>query len=223
MYWEFLGYLWELNPETGMGSPRQLPEPIVGAYIINLFPVITVLILVPLVTMRLFSEEHRSGTLEMMFTAPVDEQVVVLSKFTAALIFFLMMWMPWALYLVDLRAEGATHFDYLPLLGFAVALVINGAGFVSMGLFFSSLTRNQLIAAVFTFVGMLLLLAMAWVKDLPFVPAGVRTAMEYLGFFEKWRNAVRGKLAVRDLIVYLSMTIFWLFLTVKVLESRKWR
>jgi ABC-type transport system involved in multi-copper enzyme maturation permease subunit len=223
MYLDFLGFLLQLNPATGAITPRQVPEPVVSMYIADVFPIITVLMLVPVLTMRLLSEEHRTGTLEMTFTAPVDEWVVVLSKFTAALIFFLLVWLPWGLYLADLRAEGGTSFDVLPLIGFFVAVLFTGAGFISMGLFFSSLTRNQLIAAVFTFVGMLLLLAFAWARNLFFVPDALKTAMGYIAFLDKWRSAIQGKLAVRDLIVYLSMAVFWLFLTVKVLESRKWR
>ena len=137
----------------GMPPPSR-PEPIVARYIISWFPVISVLMLVPVLTMRLFSEEHRTGTLEMMLTAPVEEAVVVLSKFLAALVLFLAVWVPWGLYLVALRVEGGTAFDYRPVVGFAVALLFSGAAFVSMGLFFSSLTKNQLAAAVFTFVFM---------------------------------------------------------------------
>jgi ABC-2 type transport system permease protein len=223
MYFEFLNNLVRVNVETGAATPVSVAEPIVRGYILNIFPIISVLMLVPVVTMRLFSEEHRTGTMEMMFTAPVEEWVVVLAKFTAALIFFLLSWLPWALFLVDLRAEGGATFDYLPLLGFGVALLINGAGFVSMGLFFSSLTRNQLTAAVLTFVGMFFLLAVILAPSIPFVPAWLATSLAYLSFYEKWNSAVQGKLATRDLVLYLSMTVFWLFLTVKVLESRKWR
>ena len=73
---------------------------------------ISVLMFVPVLTMRLFSEEHRTGTLEMMLTAPVEETVVVLSKFLAALILFLIVWLPWGLYLVSLRCVGGSAFDY---------------------------------------------------------------------------------------------------------------
>jgi ABC-type transport system involved in multi-copper enzyme maturation permease subunit len=223
IYATFITPLWQLDMAAGISTPRSVLEPIVARYLLNWLPIMCVIMLVPVITMRLFSEEHRTGTLEMMFTAPVEEWVVVLSKFAAALIFFLVVWLPWGLYLIDLRAEGGTAFDYLPLLGFGVALLFNGAGFVSMGLFFSSLTRNQLIAAVFTFVGMFFLLAVFWVKDLPFVPDAIQTALEHLSFVDMWFNAIQGKLATRDMIVYGSATVFWLFLSVKVLESRKWR
>jgi ABC-type transport system involved in multi-copper enzyme maturation permease subunit len=223
IYATFITPLWQMDPTTGLGTPKAVPEPIVARYLLNWLPIICVVMVVPVITMRLLSEEHRSGTLEMTFTAPVEEWVVVLSKFTAALVFFLVVWVPWGLYLVDLRAEGGSPFDYGPLLGFGVALLFNGAGFVSMGLFFSSLTRNQLIAAVLTFVGMFFLLAVFWVKDLYFVPDALQTALEHLSFVDMWFNAIQGKLATRDIIVYGSAAVFWLFLSVKVLESRKWR
>ncbi|HKI31952.1 MAG TPA: ABC transporter permease [Gemmataceae bacterium] len=223
IYATFITALWQMDPTTGLGIPRSVMEPIVARYLLNWLPIMCVIMLVPVITMRLFSEEHRTGTLEMTFTTPVEEWVVVLSKFCAALAFFLIVWLPWGLYLIDLRAEGGSEFDYRPLLGFGVALLFNGAGFVSMGLFFSSLTRNQLIAAVFTFVGMFFLLAVFWVKDLYFVPDALQTALEHLSFVDMWFNAIQGKLATRDIIVYASAAVFWLFLTVKVLESRKWR
>ena len=82
------------NPPFG-GQPRPMVEPIIQSYVISLFPVIAVILAVPLLTMKLLSEEKRTGTLEVLMTAPIDEGSVVLSKFLAALIFFLLLWLPW--------------------------------------------------------------------------------------------------------------------------------
>jgi ABC-type transport system involved in multi-copper enzyme maturation permease subunit len=215
-------FLWPIGGPPGMPPPSR-PEPIVARYIISWFPVISVLMLVPVLTMRLFSEEHRTGTLEMMLTAPVEETVVVLSKFLAALILFLAVWVPWGLYLVSLRVEGGAAFDYRPVVGFAVALLFSGAAFVSMGVFFSSLTKNQLAAAVFTFVFMFALFLIYFVKEFLPEESALQPILSHASFVELWDNALRGKLAPRDLVLYLSATIFWLFLTVKVLDSRRWR
>jgi hypothetical protein len=216
--------LWQDEPFRGIaGSPRQQVEPIVANYIIAWFPIICVIFVVPVLTMRLLSEEHRTGTLEVLLTAPLDEITVVTSKFLAAFLFFTFIWLPWGLYLVALRVEGGQEFDYRPILGFFIALIFTGAGFVSMGLFFSSLTRNQVAAAILTFVGMLFLTFIFFPKRS--WPEGNiwRIALEHISYIDLWINSLRGKLAPRDLIYHFSAAVFWLFLTVKVLESRRWR
>src|SRR5579871_5691505 len=155
-----------LNLIIQQSQPGETPlvEPVIRFYIIDWFPIICVTLVVPALTMRLLSEERRSGTLEVLMTAPLGEGAVVLSKFLAALILYMVVWMPWGLYLVALRIQGRQPFDYYPLLSFFFALLATGAGFLSMGLFFSSLTRNQIIAFFLTVVGMLALLMVFFLK-----------------------------------------------------------
>jgi ABC-type transport system involved in multi-copper enzyme maturation permease subunit len=181
-----------------------------------------VIFVVPVLTMRLLSEERRTGTLEVLLTAPLDETTVVLSKFFAALIFFLVLCLPWGLFLVGLRVQGGEPFDYRPLLSFFIALAATGAGFLSMGLFFSSLTRNQIAAAVLTFVGMVALTLVYFLQtDLP-LSSTAKVFLNYTSYLELWRDSLGGTLSPRYLIFHISAAIFWLFLTVKVLEARKW-
>src|SRR5262249_21688412 len=162
-FWEFS---YELYVPTSTVSdkivPSRLAEPIITGYILNWWPVICLVFAVPVLTMHLVSEENRSGTLEMTFTAPVQEWIYVLGKFLAVLIVFHIVWMPWALYLVGLRVYGDNNqhtnsFDYYPAISFGLVLACSGAGFLSMGLFFSSLTRSQIAAAMITFAMMSLL------------------------------------------------------------------
>jgi ABC-type transport system involved in multi-copper enzyme maturation permease subunit len=100
----------------------QVMEPIVARYILHFIPVICLIFVVPVVTMRLLSEEKRSGTLEVLLTAPVNEVSVVLSKFVAALIFYTIALAPWWLFLVALRVFGKQPFAYRPMLSFLIAL-----------------------------------------------------------------------------------------------------
>lgn len=200
----------------------RLAEPIVRYYVFALFPVICVIFIVPVLTMRLLSEERRSGTLEVLLTAPVNEGPVVLSKFFAAFRVFMLAWIPWGLFLVALRVEGGQEFDYRPLLGFFIVLAVNGAGFLAMGLFFSALTRNQIAAAILTFVGMLLLTFVIYLKNLVPEESPWATVLTYVSYIDLWGNTLQGTLAPRFLVFYLSGAAFWLFLTAKVLESRKW-
>jgi ABC-type transport system involved in multi-copper enzyme maturation permease subunit len=202
---------------------QPLVEPVVRFYIISFVPVVAVIFAVPAVTMRLLSEEKRTGTIEVLLTAPLTEAGIVLSKFFAALVFFMALWIPWGLFLLALRVEGAQAFDYRPLLGFALALAATGASFLSMGLFFSSLTHNQIIAAVLTFMGMMALVSIYFFTNF-IIPEGTvwRTVLTHASFVDFWQQSLQGKLALRDLLFPVSATVFWLFLTVKVLEARKW-
>jgi ABC-type transport system involved in multi-copper enzyme maturation permease subunit len=215
-------------PGQAMSQTLPVPEPMIRPYVFSLVSIFCLVFLVPVLTMHLVSEEKRSGTLEMTLTAPQEESTIVLSKFAAGLFMFLLTWVPWVLYLVALRFEGTKSgeesFDYQPLLAWMIVLLFTGAGFVAMGVFFSSLTRNQLLAAVLTFVAMLLLVGLFLVKQNVMEPGGLwHTVFTRVSFIDSWWDALDGKLGLSDLIYHLSVTVFWLFLTVKVLESRKWR
>jgi ABC-2 type transport system permease protein len=205
-------------------EPRNTPiEPIVQNYLVALFPVIAVIFVVPALTMRLLSEEQRSGTMEVLLTAPVDETVIVLSKFLAALIGYLVVWIPFGLYLLAIPLAGGSPFDYRPLLSFLVALIATGAAFVSMGLFFSSLTKNQIASAVLCFAGMGLLTYVYFAAHQAPEESASRLVLMHISYIDLWLNTLEGKITPRFLLFPVSMTILFLFLTVKVLESRKWR
>ena len=215
-FWIFVGQL------QRTAAMEVLPEPIVGRFFLAFIPAMTLIVIVPLLTMRLFSEERRTGTLEVLLTAPVEEVPVVLSKFLGALIFFMLGWLPYGLFLVALRVEGGQPFDYRPLISFFIGLVCSAGGFLSMGLFFSCLTRNQIAAAVMTTLGMLVLFSFYLVQVFMQIPPGLETVLRTFSFIDLWAVTLQGQLALRDLIFHVSVTIFWLFLTIKVLEARKW-
>jgi ABC-type transport system involved in multi-copper enzyme maturation permease subunit len=215
----FVNELVAYSRETSSG----IPEPIFYVrFIIEVLPVVSIMVAVPVITMRLLSEEQRTGTLEVLLTAPVNEWSVVVSKFLAALRFFLLLWYPWGLYLIALRIEGREEFDYRPLLSFAIVLLVTGANFVSMGVFFSSVTRNQVASAILTFMGMMVLLGFTLFKGMVGEGA-LRTVLTYASFLDLWIESLQGNLSPRFLVFHLSAAVLWLFLTVKVLEARKWR
>lgn len=196
-------------------------EPIVQNYMVALLPVFSVIFVVPALTMRLLSEEKRTGTLEVLLTAPLGEFSVVMSKFLAALAFYLLLWVPWALYLVILRVEGGKPFDYRPLLSFSAAMICSGAAFLSIGMFFSSLNRNQIVAAVLTFGAMALLFSTFLLERFTSSPT-LQAVFKQLSFVDLWIQSLGGKLYLRDVVLQSSIAAFFLFLTVKVLEARKW-
>jgi ABC-type transport system involved in multi-copper enzyme maturation permease subunit len=218
LFYLFVSRIWAAS-ET-MGQP--MLEPIVAQYIFAIIPVFCVIFMVPVLTMRLFSEELRSGTLEVLLTAPVKEWQIVVSKFLAALRFFLLAWYPWGLYLLALRVEGGQEFDVRPLLSFYIVLAINGAGFLALGIFFSSLTRSQIAAAVLTFMVLMLMLGLFFLKMQLGQANPWYTVLNYVSFIDLWYMAVEGNLAPRFLLFHLSTCVFWLFLTTKILDARKW-
>jgi ABC-2 type transport system permease protein len=201
-----------------------MPEPIVAHYY-NLLMVIGLMLQVPVLTMRLVAEEKRTGSLEVLFTAPVNEWPVATSKFLATWIFFLVCWLASGLFLIALRMEVDQAFDYRPLLSFYVSLAAQGLAFVGMGLFFSSLTRNQIIAAVLTFAGMMFFL-LCYIIRMQQTPVGLtsflQVALGRLSFYHMWEESLAGRLPLRDCLLFASLGVFWLFLSVKVLETRKW-
>src|SRR5262249_48094093 len=143
-----------------------------------------------------------------LLTAPVNETAIVLSKFLAMFIFYMIVWLPWALYLVALRVEGGKEFDYLPLIAFFIALAASGAGFIGMGVFFSSLTRNQLAAAILSFVGMVLLTLFYFIRFILPLGETLSAVFQHISYIDLWINAVQGKLTSRDLLFHISAAVF---------------
>jgi ABC-2 type transport system permease protein len=221
----FYLFLVRINLETQQRIP--VIEPIVRHYISDVFPIIMMIFIVPVLTMRLLSEEKRTASLEVLLTAPINETAVVISKFAAALIFLLLAWLPWCLFLVALRIENAKPFDFRPVLSLMLAMTFMGAGFMGMGLFFSSLTRSQIASAVLAFLGMMFLTALAvinyYLKSNPSpTQAHWVAVLTHISYLELWFDSVEGKLNPRYLICHLSFAVLWIFMTIKVLESRRW-
>ncbi len=217
-YWQF----YELLSDVGRRQ-QPLPEPIVRYYLFDLIPILCVVLPVPALTMRLLSEEKRTGSLEVLLTSPVNEWPIVLSKFLATWVFFMICWLPAGLFLIGVRMEAGVPFDYRPLLSFYAALAACSAALITCGLFFSALTSNQIISFVLTLVVMILLIVCYFVKNqMTGIGPTVQTFLTRLSFIDLWRESLRGQLPIRDVLVWASAAVFGLFLSVKVLEARKW-
>jgi ABC-2 type transport system permease protein len=202
-------------------------EPIVLRFVLQLTPVLFVMCVVPVLTMRSLAEERRSGTLEVLLTSPVSEVSVILSKFLAALVMFLVTWLPLGLYLAYMRVDTGQTFDYRPLLSFFVILLFCGGAFVSMGIFFSSLTRSQLASGVLTLVGMVTMTLFYIILQGALTRRGSGSTawtavLKHVSYLDSWIDTLQGALQPTYLIFFASLTVLWLFLAVKVLEARKW-
>ena len=175
-----------------------------------------------MLTMRLLAEERRSGTIETLLTLPVTETEVVVAKWLGGVLMFCMLLVPFALYLPFLYYQAKFNFDIGPLLTLFVGLTTMGMMMIAIGLFMSSLTRNQIVAAIWTFVVLFLMVVLiplvfsfAARQHMPWAE-GVR----FMAILYQIQNFSLGQLDLRYLALHLSVCVFMLFLTVKVLETR---
>jgi ABC-2 type transport system permease protein len=191
----------------------------------SMFFWLMVIVSIALITMQLFAEEKRSGTLENLLSAPVTDIQVVAAKYVAALIFFMVMCVPTALYIVVLRLLSSTleGLDLVPVAtGYGMLLLI-GAFFISFGVFASSLTRSQMVAAMLGFTGIGLFF---FADTFQFIGGrGGRSVrvFDYLSSVQNMVDFSQGIVDTRPIVLYLSGIIFFLFATVKVIESRQWK
>ena len=180
------------------------------------------IILVPILTMRLFSEEYKTGTIEMLLTAPVKDGDVILSKFFGVLFFYLLLWIPSLLGLAIFQAvtHQAVPVAWIPL-GFSYLMVtLVGMLYLSIGLFASVLTRNQAVAAMISFTMIALLFFSGFLSYLVRDP-GWREALSYIFTLEQMRSFSAGLFDSRPVVFYLSGTVFFLILTRQVMSGRR--
>jgi len=187
----------------------------------NLFNIIPFIFMffVPAVTMRLISEEKRSGTIEILLTLPVKNYEIILGKFLAGLMLIFVAVILTLVYTLTLSGLG--DLDFGSVIAGYVGLIFLGATYLSIGVFTSSLTQNQIVAFITSFVIIFALYMLD--KVLIFLPSFLSSFFEYLSVDYHFSNISRGVIDSRDVIYYLSLIFFFLFLAVKALESRKWR
>jgi ABC-2 type transport system permease protein len=180
---------------------------------------IILLFLVPFMTMRLLAEERRSGTAELLFTYPLTDWAVIAGKFGSALLIYLILLGCTVSYAGVLGQIARVDWGALGV-GYLGLLLLGGAC-LSLGLFASSLTENQVVAGVIAFALLLLFWIIGWVQELGAGELG--QILKYLSLLDHYENFTRGVLDVRDLVYSLSFIYFFLFLTKRQLESRRWR
>jgi ABC-2 type transport system permease protein len=180
---------------------------------------IILILVAPLMTMRLLAEEKKSGTDELLYTSPLSVGQIVLGKYFAALVMLAVMLGLTALLSIFAFAFGNP--EVAPWLTGYLGLFLMGATFIAIGMFFSSLTENQIVAAFLTFVTLLLFLVLSWVTSSG--SGGWREVLGYLSFSQHFEDMTRGILDTKDIVYYLSLSFFGLFLAHSVIQSRRWR
>ena len=182
-------------------------------------PFILVL-LIPVLAMRALAEEQGSGTIETLLTAPVTDVEVVLGKWLGCWLVYLVMLAPTALYLVAIATFGNP--DYGPIASGYIGLALLGALYVAISLWASSLTRNQVIAAV---IGIALLALLGWMAPIigSVAPPPYRMIAQQLSIPAHADDFRSGVVDLTQIIYFVVFTAYMLFFTVKILESRRWR
>lgn len=202
------------------------PVPITELYFDTLYFWLIVILLPPVITMRLLAQEKSSGTFETLMTAPVSDLEVVLAKFIGALLFYVLLWAPLlgCIYIVRRYSNDPNVLDAGTLISTYLGISMLGAVFVSLGLFASALTRSQIIAVILAIALNISLLLFSFLAMGMSGQAGWKAQLySYLGVVEHMRDFARGVVDTRPLVFYASMVFFFLFLTHKVVGSRRWR
>jgi ABC-2 type transport system permease protein len=180
---------------------------------------VIMLFMLPIVTMRLFAEEKRSGSIELLLTYPIRDGEVLLGKYLAALSVLLGMLALTLAY--PAMVASAAQLEWGTLLTGYLGLILQGAAFIAIGVMISSLTENQIVAALATFGTLLMFWVISWASDA--APGGIGRILSHLSITEHFETFAKGVIDTKDLIYYLNLTILSLFLTLRSLESKRWR
>jgi len=177
--------------------------------------------IVPLLCMGLIAQEWASGTIESLMTAPVGETDVVIGKFVGSYLLFCLLLVPTLLYVILLRIYSKP--DYGPIFSGYLGILLVGALFIAIGLFCSSLTKSQIVAAVSTTAILFAVTILPWWVGGEATLAGFWRTIADQTVFRRYTDFSKGVIDIGNLVFFISSTAVFLFLTVKVLESRRWK
>ncbi|MEE9172513.1 MAG: ABC transporter permease subunit [candidate division NC10 bacterium] len=214
-YFSLISAQASMNP--GLATGLNVTDGIVRPFFGNMSVIL--LFVMPLITMRLFAEERKQGTLELLLTYPVRDAEVLLGKFLAATAFSGLLLLTTALYplLLALWSEPELY----PILTGYLGLLLLAMAFISLGLLCSSLTENQIVAATLAFGALLLFWIIGWAAML--AEGDWALLFRYLSIVDHLASFTQGVIETKDLVYYLGVTSFFLFATLKSMEIRRWK
>ena len=212
VFWLIVSFL--NDPRSQVGAPLEL---FFGG---TIYFWLILLFIAPVLTMRLVSEERRSGTIEVLMTAPVTEGQVVVGKYLASVLFYMFLWLPTVMY--PLLLAYYSEVDWGPVVAGYLGVVGIGGLFLSIGLFASSLSRSQLVAAVLTFAMLIPLFTFGLLENL-FSDEILLRMLSYLNLWQHMDEFSKGIVDTRRLVYYISASVLFLFFSARALEARKWR
>lgn len=201
----------------GRGMPMDVNEYVIRPLLTNAS--VIGLFLIPMITMRLYAEEKRSGTIELLMTSPVRDLEIVLGKWLAALVLYAAILGVAGINMAILFAFGRP--DWKPILVGFLGLLLQGGCLLAIGIFISTMTRNQIIAGGATFAVCLMLWVLDWVSA--YDQSAWGKVVSYLSVVTHFEPFAKGVVDSKDVIFYLTMIFFGLFLTARSVESLRWR
>lgn len=201
----------------GQAFPMDLNELVIRPLLSNVS--VIGLFLIPMITMRLFAEEKRTGTIELLVTSPLHDMEIILGKFLAALILYAAMLGLSALSVLVLFGYGQP--DWRPILVGYLGLLLQGGSLLAIGTFISTCTRNQIVAGVAGFAICLLLWVLDWVSA--FETSVTARVIGYMSVLSHYESFSKGVMDSKDIIFYLTVIFVGLFLTARSMESLRWR
>jgi ABC-2 type transport system permease protein len=196
-----------------MNVNEQVIRPLLG------FASTVALFLIPMITMRLFAEEKRTGTIELLLTSPIRDIEIIIGKWLGSMLLYICILGMSMLNVVLLFAWGKP--DLKPVLVAYLGLILQGGTLLAIGAFISTTTKNQIIAGGVTFFVCLLLWLLSWFTA--FDSSNTSQVINYLSIVTHFENFSKGVLDTKDVVFYLSMIFFGLFITSRSMESLRWR
>ena len=203
---------------NALNAPETPATAMMSLYFTNVFQWIFLMIVSSVISMRLLSEERKTGSIESLLTAPVSEATVVTGKFIGGWCFFLFLFLPTLVYPLLLSRYG--RFDPGPVAAGYLGIALVGALFLSAGTFASALTKNQIVAAIVAFAIILGSFLIGIFRDL-LPAANLRDALSYLNILDHMDDFSRGIVDTRRLVYVGSTVVFFLFLATRALEANK--
>src|SRR5713226_1295722 len=219
-FWNALGYFVFMGIESQMRGemfPMNVNEQVIRPLLSNMS--VIGLFLIPMITMRLFAEEKRTGTIELLATSPVRDTEVILGKWLAAVVMYAFMLLSTVLDFVFLFKYGNP--DWKPLVIGYLGLLLQAGGLLAIGTFISTLTRNQIIAGAATFGACLMLWVLDWVSQ--FETSTWAQVLSYMSVITHFESFAKGVLDSKDVIFDATVIFLGLFFTARSMESLRWR
>jgi ABC-2 type transport system permease protein len=200
-----------------MGGTMNVNQMLIAPVFMN--AEVVLLFLLPMVTMRTYSEEKRSGTMELLLTAPLTDWQIILGKFLGAMTLFAAMLATTLVHVGLLFLFGQP--EWKPIVTTYIGMLLMGGCFIALGLFISSLTKNQIVAATITFAAFLLFWVINWMGS--FVGSTAQAVLAHLSIIDHFDDFAKGIIDTKHVIYYVSFIAFGLFLTAKSVDSERWR
>ncbi|PYV28209.1 MAG: ABC transporter [Acidobacteria bacterium] len=201
----------------GQGAPPVSLNDVIVRGLLEGVLTVVLLLLIPLITMRLYAEEKRSGTMELLLTSPVTDLEIIFGKFLGALSLYSVLVLITFLYISILFVYGNPNAR--PLLANALGLLLYGSALLALGMWFSTLTRNQIVAGSIGLAVFLLLYVLDWITE--YSTSVVGRIASYMALTTHFDNFAKGVIDLKDVVFYLSVIVLGIFLTARSVEALK--